>query len=101
MHDAGNEGMSGGTYSGEVFDLTLLDGPPIPERDSSSTLLDCSHVGISLLFWSGILVEPFCMAQGCWHGRPLGRVIHTQNITFTKDPGQNIRGEQKLELVVG
>ena len=93
MHDAGNEGMSGGTYSGEVFDLTLLDGPHILERYSSSTLLDCSHVGISLLFWSGILVEPFCMAQGCWHGRPLGRVIHTQNITFTKDPGQNIRGE--------
>jgi len=45
LHDAGIEGVSGGTHSGE----------------------------------------------GCWHGRPLGRVIHTQNITFTKDPGQNIR----------
>ena len=30
--------------------------------------------------------------QGCWHGRPTGRVIFTQNITFNKYPGQNIRG---------
>ena len=55
---------------------------------------------ILLFFWTVVLVELFCMAQGCWHGRPLGRVIHTQNITFTKDPGQNIRGEHKLELGV-
>ena len=41
------------------------------------------------------------MAQGCWHGRPLGRVIHTQNITFTKAPGQNIRGELVESLWVG
>ena len=38
--------------------------------------------------------------QGCWHGRPLGRVIHTQNITFTKDPGQNIRGGKKFRLLM-
>ena len=38
--------------------------------------------------------------QGCWHGRPLGRVIHTQNITFTKDPGQNIRGGKLMFIEV-
>ena len=31
--------------------------------------------------------------QGCWHGKPTGRVIYTQNVTFNKFPGQNIRGE--------
>ena len=30
---------------------------------------------------------------GCWHSRNSARIIHTQNITFNKSPGQNIRGE--------
>ena len=29
--------------------------------------------------------------QGCWHGRPTARIIHSQNITFIKTPGQNIK----------
>ena len=44
LHDAGIEGVSGGTHSGEVFFSFLLDGPYILERYSSSTLLDRSHV---------------------------------------------------------
>lgn len=27
----------------------------------------------------------------CWHDKPTARIIHTQNITFNKYPGQNIR----------
>ena len=33
------------------------------------------------------------LCQGCWHNLPTGRVIFTQNVTFNKFPGQNIRGE--------
>ena len=29
--------------------------------------------------------------QGCWHGRATARIIHSQNITFIKTPGQNIK----------
>ena len=29
--------------------------------------------------------------QGCWHGRPTARIIHSQNVTFNKIPGQNIK----------
>ena len=35
LHDAGNEGISGGTYSGEVFFLTFLDSLYILEGYSS------------------------------------------------------------------
>ena len=27
----------------------------------------------------------------CWHSRPRSAIIHTQNVTFSKYPGQNIR----------
>ena len=29
--------------------------------------------------------------QACWHGRATARIIHSQNITFIKTPGQNIK----------
>ena len=29
--------------------------------------------------------------DGCWHDKVTARVIHTQNITFNKFPGQNIK----------
>ena len=30
--------------------------------------------------------------EACWHDKPHSAIIHTQNVTFTKYPGQNIRG---------
>ena len=29
--------------------------------------------------------------ETCWHSRHTSAIIHTQNITFNKYPGQNIR----------
>ena len=34
---------------------------------------------------------PFADEQ-CWHNRTSSAIIHTQNITFNKYPGQNIKG---------
>ena len=37
-------------------------------------------------------VEDVHGKDGCWHHKPTARIIHTQNITFNKYPGQNIKG---------
>ena len=39
--------------------------------------------------------EPEHGGGGCWHGKQGARVIHTQNITFNKDPGRNIKGGRR------
>ena len=36
----------------------------------------------------------------CWHSKKTARIIHTQNITFNKYPGQNIRGKATILLTV-
>ena len=30
--------------------------------------------------------------ESCWHNKTTSAIIHTQNITFNKYPGQNIKG---------
>ena len=38
--------------------------------------------------------------ESCWHDKPGSAIIHTQNVTFSKYPGQNIRGIISINKII-
>ena len=38
--------------------------------------------------------------ESCWHDKPGSAIIHTQNVTFSKYPGQNIRGILSINIII-
>ena len=57
-------------------------------------LHDADMLSLQLLHDSDeATVEAEYGQDSCWHHKPTARIIHTQNITFNKYPGQNIKGK--------
>ena len=83
--------------------LLLVDKQEYDEHNELIVYVPTSHVLLHDADMLGLQVltyhsdDPHDMVahanESCWHDIPGSAIIHTQNVTFTKYPGQNIRGE--------
>ena len=63
---------------------------------------DADMLGLQLLTYYGEDPEENIAYanESCWHDKPGSAIIHTQNVTFTKYPGQNIRGNKNKKSTI-